>query len=155
MPEVQTAESLFIFYPLEGEVNLLPLADYAKENGKSIAFPICEDKGGNMRFCEVSSLDELETGSFGIKEPSSDSPEKLPQNTVIFLPALSVDKKGYRLGYGKGYYDRYLAKHAELKPFLVGVIYDELLLDELPHDEYDIPCDAVVSESGVIIRSAE
>ena len=155
MPQVQTAESLFIFYPLEGEVNLLPLVDYAKENGKSVAFPICEDKDGNMRFCEVTSLDELKSGSFGIKEPSAYAKEKLPKNAVIFLPALSVDKKGYRLGYGKGYYDRYLARYAELKPFGVGVIFDELVLDELPHDKYDIPCDAVVSESGVIIRSAE
>ena len=148
MREVQNADALFIFYPLEGEVNLLPLADYAKESGKSVAFPVCEDKNGNMRFCEVSSLDNLETGSFGIKEPQACSEEKLPKSAVIFLPALSIDSKGYRLGYGKGYYDRYLAKYADLNPFLVGVIYSELVSEKLPRDEHDIACDAVVSEDG-------
>ncbi len=146
LPAVQNADSLFIFYPLEGEINLLPLMDFAKEKGKKIAFPLCADKNGTMRFCQVCSLDELELGYFGLREPKRDAPEILPQNTVIFLPALAVDKSGYRLGYGKGYYDRYLAKHASSKPYTVGVIYKDLIFDELPHDEYDIPCDTVVCE---------
>lgn len=146
LPEVRAADALFIFYPLKDEVNLLPLMDYAKETGKKIAFPLCEDKDGSMRFCEVCSLDRLNEGYFGLREPSKDAPEVLPQNAVIFLPALAIDKKGYRLGYGKGYYDRYLAKHAELRPHTVGVIYKELIFDELPHDEYDLPCDTVVSD---------
>ena len=144
LPEVKAADALFIFYPLKDEVNLLPLMDYARETGKKIAFPLCEDKGGSMRFCKVDSLDGLHEGYFGLREPSKDSPEILPQGAVIFLPALAIDKKGYRLGYGKGYYDRYLAKYAELRPFTVGVIYQELLFDRIPHDEYDAVCDAVV-----------
>lgn len=146
MPEVRAADKLFLFYPLVNEINLLPLVDYAKETGKKIAFPLCEDKEGTMRFCEVGTLDELEIGSFGIREPKKDAPEVLPRNAVIFLPALAVDKNGYRLGYGKGYYDRYLAKYARLKPFTVGVIYKELFFDEIPRDEYDVASDAVVCE---------
>lgn len=150
LPEVKASDALFIFYPLKDEVDLLPLMDYAKKNGKKIAFPLCEDKEGSMRFCEIDSLDGLNEGCFGLREPSKDSPEILPRGAVIFLPALAIDKKGYRLGYGKGYYDRYLAKHAEHKPYTVGVIYKELIFDELPRDEYDLPCDTVVSEDGVI-----
>ena len=146
LPAVKNADSLFVFYPLEGEINLLPLMDFAKEKGKKIAFPLCTDKVGSMRFCEIRSLDELESGYFGLREPKRDAPEILPKNAVIFLPALAVDKSGYRLGYGKGYYDRYLAKHAALKPYTVGVIYKDLTFDELPHDEHDIPCDTVISE---------
>lgn len=144
LPEVKAADALFIFYPLKDEINLLPLMDYAKETGKKIAFPLCEDKDGAMRFCEVGSLDALERGYFGLREPKKDAPEILPRGAVIFLPALAIDKKGYRLGYGKGYYDRYLAKYADLKPFTVGVIYQELLFDQIPHDEYDVVCDMVV-----------
>lgn len=143
-PRVREADALFIFYPLKDEVNLLPLMDYAKETGKKIAFPLCTDKDGSMRFCAVGRLDELTDGYFGLREPSKDAPEILPRNAVIFLPALAIDKKGYRLGYGKGYYDRYLAKYADLKPFTVGVIYQELLFDQIPHDEYDVVCDMVV-----------
>lgn len=144
MPQVKNADKLFLFYPLKDEINLLPLMEYAKENGKMVGFPLCEDKDGKMSFRIVNSLDELETGSFGIREPSKNSAEISPSGAVIFLPALAVDKKGYRLGYGKGYYDRYLAKYPDLKPFTVGVIYEELLFDEIPHDKYDIPCDKVV-----------
>lgn len=144
LPEVKAADALFIFYPLKDEVNLLPLTDYAKKTGKKIAFPLCTDKDGSMRFCEVHSLDGLTEGYFGLREPSKDTPEILPRGAVIFLPALAIDKNGYRLGYGKGYYDRYLAKYAKLKPYTVGVIYKELIFDELPLDEYDLPCDMVV-----------
>lgn len=146
MPQVQSARRIFLFYPLKDEINLLPLVQYAKETGKSIAFPLCEDKNGTMTFRSVASLSELEDGHFGTKEPSASATELLPENAVIFLPALAADKNGFRLGYGKGYYDRYLAKHAELKPFTVGVIYKELLFDEIPRDRYDLPCDTVVCE---------
>ncbi|MBQ7292113.1 MAG: 5-formyltetrahydrofolate cyclo-ligase [Clostridia bacterium] len=148
LPQVKNAETLFVFYPLAEEVNLLSVAEYGWLEGKRVAFPLCEDKDGRMSFRLVSSLSELADGHFGTKEPSFEAPEILPENAVIFLPALAVDKKGYRLGYGKGYYDRYLAKYAEFKPFTVGVIYRELLFDEIPHDEYDIPCDTVVCDGG-------
>ena len=146
MPEVQNADTLFVFYPIKGEINLLPIAEYALREGKSLGFPLCEDKDGTMTFRQVNSLDELTDGSFGTKEPNHDAPIILPKNGVIFLPALAVDKKGHRLGYGKGYYDRYLAKHADLKPFTVGVIYKDLIFEEIPHDEFDVPCDVVVWE---------
>jgi len=146
MPQVVNADALFLFFPLKDEINLLPLVDFAKANGKKIAFPLCEDKNGTMSFRLVDSLDELEDGSFGTREPQKSAPEILPQNAVIFLPAMAIDKQGYRLGYGKGYYDRYLTKHAELKPFKVGVIYRDMIFDKIPHDEYDIPCDKIVWE---------
>jgi len=144
MPQVQSADKLFLFYPLKDEINLLPLMDFAKKNGKQVGFPLCEDREGTMTFRLAESLDALESGSFGTKEPKGDAPEILPNGAVIFLPALVIDRQGYRLGYGKGYYDRYLAKYVEFKPFTVGVIYKELLFDEIPHDEYDVPCDTVV-----------
>lgn len=145
-PRVQNADALFVFYPLTDEINLLPVVEYAWRKGKAVAFPLCEDKDGTMTFRLVNSLSELEEKSFGTKEPDAKAPEILPKNAVIFLPALAIDKKRYRLGYGKGYYDRYLEKHANLKPYTVGVIYKDLIFDEIPHDKHDIPCDTVVCE---------
>ena len=146
MAEVQKADTFFLFYPIKGEINLLPIAEFAWQKGKTVGFPLCEDKDGAMTFRKVGSLDELMDGSFGTKEPSPDAPLAEPMNAVIFLPALAVDKKGHRLGYGKGYYDRYLAKYADLKPFKICAIYKDLIFEEIPHDEYDIPCDVVVWE---------
>ena len=146
VPEVQNADALFVFYPLKDEVNLLPVAEHAWRIGKKVGFPLCEDKDGRMTFRLVSSLSELADGHFGTKEPSFEAPEILPENAVIFLPALAVDKKGYRLGYGKGYYDRYLSKYAKYRPYTVGVVFKDLIFDEIPHDEHDVPCDAIVCD---------
>ena len=146
MSEVKNADALFVFYPLKDEVNLLPVAEYGFSKGKKIGFPLCGDRNGKMSFRLVNSLSELKDGSFGIKEPDEKAAELIPKNAVIFLPALAVDKEGCRIGYGKGYYDRYLAKYAHLKPYAVGVIYKDLIFDKLPRGEYDIPCDTVVCE---------
>ena len=146
MPEVKSADTLLVFYPLEDEVDLLPIARYAWSCGKLVGFPLCEDKNGVMTFRLVSSLADLSQKSFGIMEPSESAPIAVPQNAVIFLPALAIDKNGYRIGYGKGYYDRYLAAHANRSLYKVGVIYKALLCNGLPHDEYDVPCDTVVCE---------
>ena len=144
LEEVSAADSWFIFYPLENEVNLLPLFEKAKAMEKKIAFPLCNDKDGNMTFHFANSLDELETGYFDLREPKKDLPEAIPENAVIFLPALAIDRRGHRIGYGKGYYDRYLEKYAKLNPFTVGVIFEELLFEEVPHDGHDIPCLKIV-----------
>ena len=146
MPEVKNAHTLLVFYPKEGEINLLPIAEYGWREGKRVGFPLCEDKNGRMSFRLVGSVSELHQGSFGTMEPSKDAPEISPHSGVIFLPALAIDKKGYRIGYGKGYYDRYLAKHAHENLCAIGVIYKDLIFDELPRDKHDIPCRAVVSE---------
>ena len=89
MPQVKSADTLFVFYPLKDEINLLPLAEWAWSEGKSVGFPLCEDGDGKMTFRLVNSLSELEDGHFGTKEPSVDAPEILPKNAVIFLPALA------------------------------------------------------------------
>ncbi len=146
MPQVKKADTLLVFYPKEGEINLLPIAEYGWRDGKRVGFPLCEDKNGTMSFRLVNSLTELREGSFGTMEPDEGAPEISPHNGVIFLPALAIDKKGYRIGYGKGYYDRYLAKHAHKNPYTIGVIYKDLIFDELPRDKHDIPCHAVVYE---------
>lgn len=144
LPQTEAADALFVFYPKEGEIDLLPLSDYAKKHGKKLCFPLCDDKNGSMRFCEVDKLDVLREGNFGIKEPPAYFEEVLPENAVIFLPALAADKSGYRLGYGKGYYDRYLTKYAALNPYTVVVVHRDMLFEEIPHDLFDVPCHMVI-----------
>ena len=154
LSELKDAESLFLFYPLSDEVDLLPLFEYAVKACKKVGFPLCEDKDGAMTFRRVYSLDELVSGSFGTKEPRKDAPLLLPKNALILLPALAADKKGYRLGYGKGYYDRYLDSHKQLSPSTVTVIFKELLVDAVPTDRFDVPCQKVVFEDGIITPQA-
>ncbi len=149
---------LLLYAPKKIEVDVLPIARAALAAGKTVAFPRCDsvpDAGApgpaahTMTFRAVRSLDQLEPGSYGLLEP----PEELPavrasacQAPVIVIPALVYDRMGYRLGYGGGYYDRYLADFPGRK---VGLIYSAFLCDRLPRSRYDLSADILVTERGV------
>jgi 5-formyltetrahydrofolate cyclo-ligase len=94
----------------------------------------------------------LTLSRFGILEPAETAikPEEALQ--VLFIPALAYDLRGYRLGYGKGYYDRYLSspEAAQKRPLLVGVAHSMLLTDRLPHEPHDVPVDILLTEQGLI-----
>ena len=93
--------------------------------------------------------DRLVSGFKGIQEPEAKAKERRPD--FIIVPLLAFDKNGYRLGYGGGYYDRYLAAHRAKRTFrAVGIAYAGQQVDELPHEDFDERLDAVVTEAQVI-----
>ena len=98
------------------------------------------------------SLDELTIGSFSVPEPLAEAP--LYRNdsslTVCVIPALAYDGQGYRLGYGKGYYDRFLTDFSGTR---IGVGYQMLMLEQVPHNRFDLKADLIVTEKGVRITS--
>ncbi|MBP5294071.1 MAG: 5-formyltetrahydrofolate cyclo-ligase [Clostridia bacterium] len=122
------ASSLLLYYPIGSEPDLLSLAEQALAQGIPVGFPRCRD--GVMRFYAVPSLDEknFETGDYlNIPEPLELGSELIPDaRTLCIVPALSFDPDGCRLGYGGGYYDRYLASH---DPISIGCAYPELRSD--------------------------
>ena len=87
---------------------------------------------------------ELEAGAYGISEPKSGEEHTC---AVAFTPMLAVDKEGFRLGYGGGYYDRYFALHPEV--LRVGLAYEGQMIETIPREDTDIPLDALVTERGV------
>ena len=118
---------------------------------KECYLPRCsKNETGLMSFYRIDSLDDLELGSFGVLEPKEyceiDVQDRKSNNSVCIIPAISFDKKGYRLGYGKGYYDRFLKTFKGKK---IGVVYSCLLLDALPFDRFDETVDFIVTENGV------
>lgn len=149
--EVKEAKKVFIFYPRATEIDLSPLFVKLKRLGKTVAFPRCFNKKGNMEFFAISSLDELEAGPFGILEPPFTTPE-IPTDTVIIVPAMAVSRDFHRIGYGCGYYDRYLERYEKYTPFTVTAIYDEFVFDTIPTEDFDRRTDAYVSESGIVQR---
>jgi len=143
------SETLLLYYPIRGEVDTLPIISGALTAGKRVALPVCYDNG-RMEFFLIKSTDDLESGRFGIPTPKPDC-EKLeksayPDRMVMVVPALAFDKEGYRLGYGKGYYDRYIN---ELNVTSVGLVYSGFIADKLPRGRYDMSVDLLVSEKGV------
>ncbi|MBR5314665.1 MAG: 5-formyltetrahydrofolate cyclo-ligase [Clostridia bacterium] len=142
------ADTVLLFAPLQNEINTYPIAQDALAKGKKLAFPRCIE-GNDMVYHYVNSLDQLKPGKYGIMEPSDDLPlfNNDGGHTVCILPAIVYDKKGYRLGYGKGYYDRFLSSFKGVK---VGLVYNDFIINEVPIGRYDLPSDIVITEKRVI-----
>ncbi len=115
---------------------------------KVILCPRCVKNTNIMEFYRINSLDDLESGSYGIKEPSQGCElYESFENSVCIIPGLSFDIKGYRLGFGKGYYDRFLSRYNGVK---IGLCYECCISSALPADEFDVDCDIIITESRVI-----
>ncbi len=147
------ADTLLTYYPIGSEINVTPIAEEAFRLGKSVAYPVCDPESNTLTFRYISSHSELVCGNYSIPEPRSDAKifEGEGQSLCI-VPALSVDKQGYRLGYGRGYYDRFLK---DFSGVAVAAVYSNLMTDKLPRDKYDIPIEFIVTERGNIIINAE
>lgn len=146
-PLFQNASMLLVYAPLENEINLLPLASMARKRGIPVAFPRCDKAANEMQFYILPEGQKLSPGAYGIPEPPEDAPLCVPdERALCIVPALSYDLEGNRIGYGKGYYDRYLAT---FRGRTLGVTYAAMLLRSVPTEAYDIPVHWLFTERGV------
>lgn len=143
LKEYKEAKTIFSFVGVNREIDTLSIINNALESGKRVGVPRCISKG-IMEVYEISRLTSLEEGKYGLLEPKEDCPQiKSEEIDFAIIPCVSCDKEGYRLGYGGGYYDRYLENAA----FTTAVICREkILCEHIPHDEHDIKVDMVISE---------
>ncbi len=149
LPCFTDANTILAFYPLADEPNLLPVVTAALDNGKRVAFPVCKPETSTMIFRTVCSLDELQSGSYGIFEPTEDCPALTDfDGALCFVPALCFDRRGNRCGYGKGYYDRFLSAHAVTT---VGATYHALITDLLPCEPTDRSVSILITERGILL----
>ena len=146
-PIFENASMLLIYAPLENEINLLLLARAARQRGMPIAFPRCNKETNTMQFYILPEGQKLSPGAYGIPEPPQDAPVCVPdEHALCVVPALSYDMAGNRIGYGKGYYDRYLASFPGIK---AGATYATMLLKNVPTEAHDLPVDWLFTERGV------
>ncbi len=129
------AKNVLLFYPMKYEIDLLDLLN----NDKNFYLP--KVNGDNLYVCPFKKGDELKQSGFKGEEPCSSpvSPEILD---LIFVPALMVDAENYRLGYGGGFYDRFLGKYP--KAVTVVPIAKELCVEKLPREDYDMKTDFII-----------
>ena len=145
------ADIILLYYPVKGEVDVLPVMEAALASGKKVAFPRCREQDRSMKFHYVSSVADFEKGTYGLREPIASLPVFDPltdgqKKVLCIVPAVVYDRKGYRIGYGGGYYDRFFGI---FKPASIGVAYEEFIVKTVPHGRYDISVDVVVSERGI------
>lgn len=144
-------EDFLMFFSTKSEIDTMPLLTWALEQKKKVYAPKIEGK--HMNFYEVCSTNDLVPGAFGILEPSGIDtgiykPEEAKKRKVcVLLPGLAFDLSGNRLGYGAGYYDRYMPR---IDAVAVGFCFDEQIIDRVPIAKYDYPVDYLVSDTEII-----
>lgn len=144
----EKADIILFYYPIKNEISPMPLIEMTQKMGKKIAFPICNTEQNTLSFRTVNSIDELIPSHFGIPEPPSSNETPIwTERTIVIVPALAFSKDGQRLGYGKGFYDKFLR---EFMGISVGFSYSSLVLDSIPIDKHDIPLKMIVTESEVL-----
>lgn len=137
----QKACHVMFFYPLKHEVNLLGLLDDDKE------FYLPKVQGEELLVCPYKQGDELVVAEFDTQEPLT-APINPDILDVIFVPALMIDKNNYRLGYGGGFYDKFLSKHARNSTKIVA-IPSTLIVDMLPFEAFDEKIGVTICEKSI------
>lgn len=142
----QNAHNIMIFYPLKNEIDLRTLF---ATNKKKKNFFLPKTFGTQMFACPFNDENELLDGNFKIKEPAA-PPCKTPEIIdLIIAPALSVDRHGNRLGYGKGFYDRFLNNFETKKTVIVPLFENLFDLQKIPTNEFDVKVDIVVTDEKI------
>lgn len=145
----KNSKQILCYAALGGEIDTDVIMRKAFEDNKRVALPVCLDLNGTMEFYYINSLECIKIGAFGIREPDTDKCIAVSDFTdsVCLVPALSFDKNGFRLGYGKGYYDRFIEKFTSIS---AGLCYNSFISDKLPIDKYDKSVDYIFTENEII-----
>lgn len=147
-PEYQEADNVLLYADYNNEVMTKGLFENCIKHRKKVYFPKTDHLTGTMEFYRVISVQQLEKGFKGIPEPKEISENRYKMNksedTLVILPGVAFDINGYRVGYGKGYYDKYLSDKRQLST--IALAFACQIVDEVPYDEYDIKMDKVVTE---------
>ena len=147
LPVFQAARTVFCYCSAGDEIDTYPILRTALACGKRLCLPRTLEQG-RMQALQVDTLDRLERTARGILEPAPDSPLVPPgQIDLSILPCLAADRQGVRLGYGGGYYDRFLPDCSGVR---LALCADARLFARLPSQAHDVLCDIIVTESQVI-----
>lgn len=137
------------FAPFGEELDATPLMLRLMDEGCTLALPVMVGKAKPLIFRAWKPGDDMKEAMWGIMEPRDDAPVAIPD--VVLVPLLAFDTRGYRVGYGGGFYDRTLAElKAKKSVVTVGLALDEMKVDAVPHDNYDQRVDWVLTPSGPI-----
>ena len=150
----KNADTIFAYASIRNEVCCDSIIESALKDGKKVALPkvLSSGQDSNMEFFYIASSDETESGFMQIQEPKSTAQPAVPDDTtLIIVPGIVFDRKFHRIGFGKGFYDRYFSKYP-CGAAKAAVCYGFQLLDEIPSDDHDIPVDAIITPGTELFR---
>ena len=150
LPEIREAAVLMIYLSFGSEVRTDGILRWAWGNGKRIVVPRCRPEERRLTPCLLSGFSELETGHYGIREPKAEQVRAVPAEEIdaVLVPAVAFDRRGYRVGYGGGYYDRFLPKVP--RAARIGAAFACQMVGRIPAGPHDIPVDRIATEEGIL-----
>ena len=138
--QYRNAKTVYGYMPYNQEVRTIPLMERALADGKRVAVP--KVYGDEMKFIYMTDLSMTEKSDMGIPEPVADEPVADDPTALVLMPGLAFTQRGDRMGYGGGYYDKFLAREPDHPT--VALCYAFQMVEELPTQEHDIPVDLVL-----------
>lgn len=143
------ASKIFVFVSYGTEISTIELINKTLGDGKIAAVPYMTGKPHEMIFIKINSIEKLKPNKIGILEPEYkvENIIKSDKNTVIIVPGLAFDKEFYRIGYGGGYYDKYIDENEYMST--VGVCFEEQMTDIVPREKIDRAVDIIVTDKGI------
>jgi len=144
----QLPRSLGLYWPIQGEMNFIPLADAVLAAGGRVGLPVVVRKAAPVEFWSWRRGERLVRGAWDIPVPKR---RDIVEPELCIVPLVGFDRQGYRLGYGAGFYDRTLAA-ATPRPRTIGVGFASAQLDSIHPQPHDVPMDVIVTDGGIIWR---
>jgi len=154
--------SVFVYLPYEHEIDVIPFIQHCWEQGYEVYAPRVDQAVGQMQLFRIHSLSDVEVGSFGIREPKLSLP-LLPESRWatldwVVVPGLAFDQHGGRMGYGGGYYDRFMARLVEAdpdesvrRPVCIALAFGFQVIERVPMEPHDLRVDTIITEDMTLI----
>ncbi len=151
MGQIVRASTLMVYLSFGSEVLTDDLICWGWGEGKRIVVPFCPPEGREMMACRIDGFAELEKGRYGIRAPMAGRLRPVPSREigVVLVPAVAFDRRGYRVGYGGGYYDRFLP--AAPQAAKIGAAFACQIMEQIPVERYDVTMDCIVTEEEILI----
>jgi len=149
--EIRESSTLMVYLSFGSEVLTDDLIRWGWAEGKRIVVPFCHPESRVLTPCLIGGFAELETGHYGIREPKSEWLRPVPREEIdaVLIPAVAFDRQGRRVGYGGGYYDRFLPEIP--RAARIGAAFACQIVAEILPDPHDVPADRIVTEDELIV----
>lgn len=154
VPIFKQSNNIMLYLSFNNEVDSYELIEYCLGNKKCVIVPYCNKEGKQIIPAKIENFEkQLVKNDYGFLESKLEyiKPEPIDSIDLIIIPGLAFDKRCYRIGYGTGYYDRFLGKVNSKIP-TIGLVFDYQIIDSAEVDEFDIPLDYVITERRIIVR---
>jgi len=154
LPAFKKSNNIMLYLSFNNEVDTFRLIEYCFKHGKKVIVPFCLKEGTRIIPTEIKDVNQdLVRSSFGYMEPKGEIVKPFDKDLIdlIVIPGISFDLRCFRIGFGAGYYDRFLGKLDHKIP-TVGLAYDFQIIDSVPNEYFDVPLDYVITEKRIIVR---